>query len=117
MQIPAPPKAFEQWALETSNFIIQILTGILAGQQTVVRNQETLMATVEELQAALDRNTAAVAELKTAVALEIKQLKDAVEALSTATPPTQAQIDQLKAAADALDDATAALGADDAPAA
>lgn len=71
------------------------------------------MATVQELQAALDRNTKATADAAIAIQTEIKQLKDAIDALSTATPPTQAQLDQLNAASDKLDQATSALGADD----
>lgn len=71
------------------------------------------MATQAELQAALDKNTAAVTAVGTAITNEIAQLKAAIDALSTAQPPTQAQLDQLKASTTSLEAAVVSLKADD----
>lgn len=104
--LASPPTTWETW-------VEGALQLIYVGQQALATQLGDLMPTVQELQAALDRNTKATADAATAIQTEIKQLKDAIEALSTATPPTQAQLDQLNAASDKLDQATSALGADD----
>src|SRR5690348_1315551 len=83
------------------NWITRAIAAIYAAQDAQLEtlgkfttSLEGLMATVEELQAALDRNTAGVAAVSAAITQEIQQLKDAIDALSTAQPPTQAQLDQ-----------------------
>lgn len=79
----------------------------------LINSQEAIMATVQELQLALDANTAATNAAVAGITTEIGQLKDAIAALSTAQPPSQAQLDQLKASTGKLEAATAALHADD----
>ncbi len=119
--LPAPPPAnlllfsTQQW-----NWLTKALAAVYAAHEAeldvlgaIVNSQEALMATVQELQNALDRNTASTEAAAAAIQTEIDQLKAAIDALSTSQPPTQAQIDQLNAASDKLEQATAALGADD----
>ncbi len=75
------------------------------------------MATQAELQTALDANTAATANAHAAISSEITDLAAAIAALVPGEPVTQGQIDQLTNATADLVAATAALAADDAPAA
>ncbi len=119
--LPPPPSGgiivFSPAAWRWLTGSVQLLYAASQAQFAVlgplVNSMEGLMATVAELQAALDANTAATTAASAAITTEIAQLQAAIGALSTAQPPTQAQIDQLNASSTALETATAALVADD----
>lgn len=119
--LPAAPDGFFvifsraqwQWIGQAFQAIHAEHEAILEVLDTLITTEEGLMASVAELQTALDANTAATDAAAAAIMTEIAQLQDAINALSTAAPPTQAQIDQLNAATAKLTTATEALSADD----
>ena len=111
----APPEPLRRGAnlFERLDYLVRAAFFLIIEALSTRFDREAMMASVQELQSALDRNTAATTAAGAAISTEIEQLKAAIAALSTAEPPTQAQLDQLSASSDALEAATAALTADD----
>lgn len=109
---PNPPRKNAN-LFEQIDYLVKAALYLVSEALNTRHGVAQLMATVAELQTALDANTAATDAAATAINTEIAQLQDAINALSTATPPTQAQIDQLNASTAKLTAATTALGVDD----
>lgn len=116
MKAPTPLAAYVSHR-EHLDYLARAVAFLVAEATTNRINWRHLMATVAELQAALEQNTAATTAAVAAISAEIVQLAAAIAALTPGDPVTQAQLDQLNASSSALEAATAALVADDAPAA
>lgn len=130
MPIPPPPRSVEQWALEQSNYFLQVLMGIITNQQTIIAGQQTIVANTEKIMATQDSLSeqlrqvktdvaSAVSDLAESVAHQIEQLREALDnnvelaALRAAAQETVDSLDDVAAQARAMKDS---LSADDAPA-